>query len=83
LILDFNLFSLIVHYAIVTMASSADANTNMDLDTATTANVSLSRREEEMLRRDRTLAETLLLMDNCRPIVSYNSNKPTSTIAYT
>ncbi|KAI8056795.1 transcription initiation factor TFIID 23-30kDa subunit-domain-containing protein [Syncephalis plumigaleata] len=51
------------------MASSTDANNNMDLDTATTANVSLSRREEEMLRRDRTLAETLLLMDNCRPII--------------
>ncbi|RKP24041.1 hypothetical protein SYNPS1DRAFT_23865 [Syncephalis pseudoplumigaleata] len=41
----------------------------MDLDATATANVSLSRREEEMLRRDRTLAETLLLMDNCRPII--------------
>lgn len=34
-----------------------------------TASGDLSRREEDTLRRDRSLAETLLLMDNYRPIV--------------
>jgi transcription initiation factor TFIID subunit 10 len=52
--------------------ASNNNNNNNNNNTDTTRpdiETLLSRRDEETLKRDRTLAETLLLMENCRPII--------------